>query len=289
MSLDKHREAGEVVKRAKAEAADLVEPGAKAVDVAEAVEELIRSEGAHPAFPCNVSVNEVAAHYTPARDDDLAFSEGDLVKVDIGAHVDGYIADSAFTVSLGGDDDLVEAAEDGLAAGIDAVEAGADTGDIGAAIDEAIRSHGCRPIVNLTGHGLDRYVQHADPSIPNVGGRGGATLEEGQVVALEPFTTRGGGRVNEGGEGEIYARVGEGKVRARGARELLEEIEEFNGLPFAKRWLPEGGRTTLYLKRLVQNGIVKNYPVLNEVQGEPIAQAENTVIVREDGCEVVTA
>lgn len=289
MSLDKHREAGEIVKSAKAEAAGLVEAGNRAVEVAEAVEELIRSAGGAPAFPCNISINEVAAHYTPAREDDLTFAEGDLVKIDIGAHVDGYIADSAFTVSLGGDDELVTAAGKGLQAGIDAVRAGADTSDIGASIEETIREAGCRPIVNLTGHGLERFVQHADPSVPNVGGRGGVELDEGQVIAIEPFTTRGAGRVVEGGVGEIYAQVGDARgIRSRGARKLMETVEGFNELPFAKRWLPKGGRTSLYLNRLVADGVVKNYPVLREAKGAAIAQAEDTVIVTSDGCEVIT-
>lgn len=288
MSLDKHRQAGEIVTAAKAEARGMVEPGASGLAVAEAVEDLIADRGGEPAFPCNVSVNEVAAHYTPSRDDELLFEDGDLVKLDIGAHVDGYIADSAFTVSLGGDDELVEAAEAGLSAGVETVRAGVDTAEVGGAIESAIRERGVNPVVNLTGHGLERYVQHAEPSIPNVGNGRGATLEEGQVVAIEPFTTRGQGRVTEAGDGEIYRLEQEdASARSRRARDVLEKVKRFHGLPFAARWLDGGAG--LGLKMLVKSDAVRNYPVLKEVTGEPIAQAEDTVIVQEGGAEVITA
>lgn len=289
MSLDSHREAGGIVRRAKASAERLVETGASALEVAEAVEETIRSEGGEPAFPCNVSVNEVAAHYTPSHEDGPVFRDGDLVKVDVGAHVDGYIADSAFTVSLGGDSELVEAAEEGLRAGIDSVESGANTGDVGSAIEEGIEGIGCRPVVNLTGHGLERYVQHAEPTIPNVSRGTGVELEEGAVVAIEPFTTRGSGRVEESIGGEIYSLTDEdARVRGRNGRKILEEIEPYRTLPFARRWLPTGGRVDLGLRTLVKAEVLRNYPVLMEVSGATIAQAEETVVVQEGGCEVIT-
>jgi len=288
VSLDKHREAGEIVREAKEVANEAVEVGSSALDVAETVEETIEEMGGAPAFPCNVSVNEVAAHYTPGRDDDLSFDEGDLVKIDIGAHIDGYIADSAFTVSLGGDDGLVEAAEDGLAAGIDAVSGDTDTDAIGSAIEAAIESHGCNPVVNLTGHGLERYVQHAEPSIPNVG-RSGIPLDEGQVIAIEPFTTHGDGRVKESKDGEIYSlKEEEPNTKVRRGRKLLKQVKEYRTLPFARRWLPAGGKTDIELKMLIKAGVVRNYPVLKETSGKPIAQAEETVIIQDDGCEVIT-
>lgn len=133
-------------------------------------------------------------------------------------------------------------------------------------------------------------MQHASPSVPNVAKAGGPGLNEGDVIAVEPFTTRGKGRVKESRGGEIYSvEDPEANVRSRGGRKLLKEVGKYRTLPFARRWLPEGGRVDLSLRMLEKEGILKNYPVLREVSGSPIAQAEDTVIVGEGGCEVITA
>ncbi len=285
---DAYHEAGEILAQVRAETVDRIEVGAKHLAVAEFAEERIRELGGDPAFPLNISIDEEAAHRTPAIDDDATFG-ADLVNIDIGVHVDGWIADSAITVDLTGDHEpLVTASAEALEAAIERVEAGVDTAELGATIEETIREHGYKPVVNLTGHGLDRYEQHTDPTIPNRSVSSGTTLEAGDVIAIEPFATDGTGKVMEGSNEEIFALDAERSVRNRDARQALEQItSEFRTLPFATRWL-DVRRPAMAIRRLKRQDIVHGYPVLKEADGTLVSQKEHTLIVTEDGCEVTT-
>ena len=285
--LEKHREAGEILAQVRAAAADRVEVGASHLEVAEFAEDRIRELGAEPAFPVNISIDEEAAHATPEPDDDAAFGE-EMVNLDIGVHVDGWLADTAVTVDLSGHADLAEAPEEALEAAIEVVEPGVETGEIGAEIESVIDGYGYNPVVNLTGHGLGHWEQHTEPNVPNRAVEQGVELEAGDVVAIEPFATDGGGKVNEGAHEEIYSLEREASVRNRQAREALEQIvEEFKTLPFARRWL-DTSRARMALRRLERNDVVHGYPVLKEQDGSLVSQREHTVIVTEDGCEVTT-
>jgi methionyl aminopeptidase len=284
---EKHREAGEILAQVRDEAAEMVEVGVSQLEVAEWAEDRIRELGGEPAFPVNISVDEEAAHATPAPDDETTFGE-EMVNLDIGVSVDGWLADTAITVDLHGNDDLVAASADALEAAIDTVAAGVHTGEVGAAIEEVIDGYGFNPVVNLTGHGLGHWEQHTTPNIPNRAISEGATFEAGQVVAIEPFATTGSGKVNEGADEEIFALDREGSVRNRAARNVLEQVtEEFKTLPFARRWL-DSDRAEMALRRLKRQDIVHGYPVLKEDDGELVSQKEHTLIVTEDGCEVTT-
>jgi methionyl aminopeptidase len=284
---EKHREAGEILAQVRAETADRVKVGVSHLSVAEYAEERIRELGGEPAFPVNISVDEEAAHATPSPDDESEFGE-EMVNLDIGVHVDGWIADTAITVDRSGNPNLAEASETALEAAIDLVEPGVETGDVGAVIEETIDGYGYNPVVNLTGHGLDQYQQHVAPTIPNRNVSQGVELEVGDVVAVEPFATDGTGKVNEGHDEQIFALEREGSVRDRSARKVLEQItEEFRTLPFATRWL-DAARPEMALRRLKMNDFLHGYPVLKEDDGNLVSQAEHTLIVTEDGCEVTT-
>jgi methionyl aminopeptidase len=285
-AYEKYVEAGEILQDVLSEAADRVEVGATQLEVADYAEERIRELGGEPAFPVNISVDEEASHAAPGKDDDTEFSE-EMVCLDVGVHVDGHIADAATTVDLSGNPELVEAAEEGLNAAVDAVEPGVHTGEIGAEIEDAIEGYGYNPVVNLTGHGLDVYDAHTPPNVPNRGVGSGTELQVGDVLAIEPFATDGTGKVTEGSATEIYEVVGSGKVRDRHARQLIEDLEAFDGLPFAARWLDDP-RAEMSLRRLVMADIVRSYPVLKESDGALVSQDEHTLIVTEDGCEITT-
>jgi methionyl aminopeptidase len=284
---EKHREAGRILAQVRDEAAERVEVGASHRELAEWAEDRIRELGGEPAFPVNISIDEEAAHATPAPDDDATFGE-EMVNLDLGVHVDGWLADTAVTVDLSGNAELAEASEEALAAALDVVEAGVSTGEVGAAVEEVIEGYGFNPVVNLTGHGLGHWEQHTSPNIPNRAVSQGATLEAGDVVAIEPFATDGSGKVKEGSDEEIFALEREASVRNRQARQALEQIvDEFKTLPFATRWL-DTSRAEMALRRLEQQGVVHGYPVLKEDEGQLVSQKEHTVIVTEDGCEVTT-
>ncbi|MGZ4913451.1 MAG: type II methionyl aminopeptidase [Halobacteriota archaeon] len=281
--LDKHREAGQILADVRSEAIKKVKVEGRLLDLADDIELAIQEKGGGVAFPVNISRNEEAAHATPSKDDASVFGK-DLVKLDIGVHIDGYIADTAVTVDLGKHETLVNAANDALDAALDVAKAGVDIGDISAAIEKAIEGYGVLPVVNLTGHGLERYTQHAPPSIPNRRIQTGAKLKEGQVVAIEPFASDGTGRVHEAGKVEIFSFVQSKPIRSPEARAILKQIERYKTLPFAKRWL--SGRVDLGLKQLELAGIIRGYPVLKD-RGF-VSQAEDTIIVTADGCEVIT-
>ena len=284
---EKHREAGEILAQVRNETAERVEVGASHLEVAAYAEERIRELGGEPAFPVNISIDHEAAHATPTPDDEATFGE-EMVNLDIGVHVDGWLADTAITVDLSGSPDLAAAPAEALEAALDVIEAGVETGEIGAEIEAVVDGYGYNPVVNLTGHGLGHWEQHTEPNVPNRGVEQGVELEAGDVVAIEPFATDGGGKVNEGSHEEIYSLEREASVRNRQARAALEQIvEEFKTLPFARRWL-DTDRAEMALRRLARNDVVHGYPVLQEQEGCLVSQTEHTVIVTEDGCEVTT-
>ena len=286
--VENYRAAGEALRTVLDEAAALVEPGVTQLEVAEHAESRIYELADGPAFPVNISVDDEASHATPGRDDETEFGE-DLVCLDVGVHVDGYIADAATTVDLRGEPDLVEAAEAALDAALDEVAAGVDTGTVGTAIQETIERYGYTPVLNLSGHGVEQYDAHTDPNIPNRAVERGQELSAGDVVAIEPFATTGRGKVGEGSKTEIYSLERERSVRDRTARQILEEVtERYRTLPFATRWF-DVSRAEMAVRRLEQQGVLHGYPVLKETTGGLVSQAEHTVIVTEDGCEVTTA
>jgi methionyl aminopeptidase len=286
--LEKYLRAGEILSKVRGEAKDKIKIGVSLLEIAEFVEKRSIELGADgSAFPCNISRNDEAAHATPKAADETVFGE-DIVKLDIGVHVDGYIADSAITVDLTGKHrDLVKASEDALYAAIDSVKSGVTTAEVGAVIEDTIIGHGFKPIINLTGHGVARYIAHTHPSIPNRRIDHGYTLQTGEVIAIEPFATDGIGKIADGSWSEIFSVIGKKPVRLPAARELLKEIEPYRMLPFAKRWL-KTEKLDFALMQLAKAGIITSYPVLKEVSGGLVSQAEHTLVVTEDGCKVTT-
>lgn len=283
--IEKYFKAGKILSEVRAETAKKVKPGVTLLSVAEFAENMIRENGGEPAFPVNISLNDEAAHHTPSFNDEMVFGE-DMVKLDIGVHIDGYIADTAKTVDLSGHPDLVKASESALEKAIELIHGGVNTADIGGVIEETITSFGYKPVINLSGHGLAQYVQHAPPSIPNKRIPHGVVLEEGDIIAIEPFATDGAGKIQDAGNAEIYHFANKKPIRHPSARKLLKEIEKYKTLPFAKRWL--GDNINFAMLQLIKANIVQPYPVLKEIEGGLVSQAEHTVFITEDGCEVIT-
>lgn len=283
--MDRYREAGRIAAEARDRALELAEPGVPARELVDAVEGFIRDEGAQPAFPVNVSIDADAAHWTPGPTEDCTLKEGQVVNLDVGVHVDGYIGDTAATVDLSGDHaELVQASADALDAALDLVEPGVKLGAIGAAIEDMIEGAGFKPVRNLSGHGLDRYTQHTGDSIPNIATDTEARLEEGAAVAIEPFASTGAGRVVEGGRGNIY-RVDNTRARGRMQRKLLKEAERrFKTLPFAARWIESVpvARLDMVVAKLTQAGTLHGYDVLKDEAGGMVSQKEHTVLVLDE-------
>lgn len=281
-------QAGAAAKKILSEGAQRIQVGASLLDVADFVENSILEAGFGIAFPVNISLNEAAAHDTPSPDDTRTFAKGDMVKLDLGVHLDGYIADTACTVDLGDLPLLCEASIVARDAAIAAVRPGVTIGALGTLVAHEIKSRGFLPVANLTGHGLDQYCLHKGPNVPNIPGSGGAVLEEGMVLAIEPFATTGTGFVHDGRREEIFSQLVRRPVRLPAARKILKEIEGRNGMPFARRHVHVKS-ADLALSRLIHDGIIRSYPVLSDVPGSYVSQAEHTMIVTGDGCIVTTA
>lgn len=286
--FDRYMQAGAAAKKILSEGAQRIQVGASLLDVADFVENSILEAGFGIAFPVNISLNEAAAHDTPSPDDTRTFAEGDMVKLDLGVHLDGYIADTACTVDLGDLPLLCEASIVARDAAIAAVRPGVTIGALGTLVAHEIKSRGFLPVANLTGHGLDQYCLHKGPNVPNIPGSGGAVLEEGMVLAIEPFATTGTGFVHDGRREEIFSQLVRRPVRLPAARKILKEIEGRNGMPFARRHVHVKS-ADLALSRLIHDGIIRSYPVLSDVPGSYVSQAEHTMIVTGDGCIVTTA
>ncbi|HVL49762.1 MAG TPA: type II methionyl aminopeptidase [Candidatus Thermoplasmatota archaeon] len=291
---EKYLKAGRVAGRARDYGATLLVEGAKLVDVATEVEAFIVREGASPAFPCCTSLNEDAAHYTAAPGDASTLKRGDVVKLDVGAQVDGYIGDTATTVEVGGTgkwDTLLEASRASLAKVVPMVKPGLAIREIGETVESTMHALGFRPIANLTGHSVDHYHQHAGISIPSVpSGRG--SLPAGIAIAIEPFATNGAGQVRDAQGGNIYHFLAARPQRDPLARKALAYIEEHHPhLPFAGRWIAKAvpeAKLAYALRLLERSGAVKQYPVLREAGQGMVAQFEHTVLVEESGVVVTT-
>lgn len=279
--------AAEVVKYARS----LIKPEASLVEIANEIEDKIVELGGKPAFPVNLSANEVAAHDTPAFNDTRKASG--LLKIDIGVHVDGCIADTAFSVDLEGSEEnkkLILAAEKAVLEACKTIKEGAKIREMGIAIEKAIKSHGFSPINNLSGHSIEQYHLHSGITIPNHDNFQDKTIESG-VYAIEPFATTGLGAVRDGKLSGIYRVEREGPVRDAFAREVLGFIyEEYQTLPFCSRWIHKkfGSRGLLALRRIEEAKILHQYPQLVEISGKPVSQAEHTILIDKDKKTITT-
>jgi len=287
------REAGRIASAAREFGARLIHPGVFVRDVCEAVEEEIRRRGGELAFPVQSSRNQVAAHYCPSPDDATKYAAGDLAKLDIGVHIDGWVVDTALTVNV---DDrpenrrLVEAAVAALEAALAVVGGGVEIRRVSAQIEATMRSFGLRPVRNLCGHGVGRSQVHCPPPIPNVADLSRDILAEGAVIAVEPFATEGNGHVVEEGRPEVFRLKDDPSAVADVDSEVLAAIRAFQGLPFARRQLAPflGRRLEESLTALARQNRLAAYPPLVETSGRPVAQAEHTAYLGEQGVEVLT-
>lgn len=293
--LEKYRRAGKIAAEVREHIRRMVSEGMPLIDVCEKVESLIQDKGGKPAFPCNVSVNEVAAHYTSPPQDKQIIPPNSIVKVDIGVHIDGYIADTAVSLSFNPEyDNLVQAAEDALEIGVKAIRPGLSTSRFGLTMQRVIKAYSLQPISNLTGHLIGRYTIHAGKSLPNVFHPSLAKINLGEIYAIEPFVTlrKAAGKVGGGRETNIFRFQKRKSLKNEYAKQLCKYImANFQTLPFAERWIQKTVPPSHYkaaFSELLSSKTLMSYPVFIEVTGKPVAQAEHTVLVVKNGCEVLT-
>ena len=269
--------------------------GSTLEEICEYVESEIIKRGAKCAFPVNTSLNEVAAHYTAEPNDPKTVSDSDLVKIDLGAQINGYIADTAVTVNYDPQyDSLVQAAENALQTAMSMIKVGVKSKDVGRKIQNTIMDMGFKPIANLSGHSLDQYTIHAGKTVPNMWSIGSFDFSEDEAYACEPFVTakNGLGFVRNCKIKNIFALASRKRTKDDEADKVQEYIwNNFNMLPFALRWLLkewEEKEARRLLDILIKKKVIKAYAILVEASGKTVAQAEHTFIPTQTGVTVTT-
>ena len=280
--------AGEIASEALEYGKGLIKKDKSVLEIVKSVEGKIFKLGGKPAFPSQISINEIAAHYAPVKED-FPIKENDIVKLDVGVHVNGAIGDNAVTV--GKNKELIQASRDALNEAVKIVQIGTKLREIGRVIDETISSHGFKPVKNLTGHSIDLYEQHAGMSVPNYDDGDDTELEKGMVIAIEPFATTGIGLIEEGKDSGIFKLERLKNVRTQISREVLEFIaKEYKTLPFTKRWLfdkYQEFKVNFALRNLEREGIISQYKQLPEKSKGIVSQAEHTLLI-DDKIKVLT-
>jgi len=286
MDYEDYVQAGKIASIARSEGYKMIDENVKLLDVADYLEDFIRKSGAQIAFPVNLSINNEAAHFTPPPDSDLVFHQGDLVKLDLGAEINGYIADTALTkeVSTNNWANLIRASEEALNNAIKKVKVGVMTSELGREIEATIKRYGYNPVYNLTGHTLEKYLLHAGTSFPNYDDGSRVKLYPGMAFAIEPFATTGRGRVRGLEFGNIMLSLKDESMQ------YLKDIHKFSrGLPFSMRDLARHfGNYEEIVRESEKKKYLYFYPVLKENKGEMVSQTEHTIYLREDGPVVTT-
>ncbi len=292
--IEDFRAVGRIAAKIREESKRLIMVGEPLLEIAETVEQMIIDNGCRPAFPLNISINDIAAHYTPEIECKTVLEENDFVKIDIGVMLRGAIADTAYTVDLSGKNKaLVEAAERALENAIAAIKPDVRIGEIGRIIEETITGYGFKPISNLTGHKIEKGLLHAGVEIPNVKSKDPYEFKVGEIFAVEPFATNGAGYVEDQDQVEIFSIYAPTPIRMRQSRKIAEyALTNYGLLPFAERWIRKEFQSRLLvsaaLKELLESHFIKGYPVLREAERGMVSQAEHTILITADGNEVLT-
>jgi methionyl aminopeptidase len=291
-----YQRAGKIAAEQRENARKRYYVGCTLLQICESIENEIKRKGASPAFPVNVSLNDIAAHYTAEPNDETTIKENDVLKIDIGVHVEGYIADTAVTICYDSKyEPLIKAAENALGQAIRVAKVDTKASEIGKIIENAISKAGFKPIQNLSGHSLGQYTIHAGKSIPNIWTIGSSfNLLSNQAYAIEPFLTlrEGQGVVYEGKVRNIYAIVSRKPSKNKEADEFLEYLwNKFKTLPFTIRWVLasyEEKMARQFLETLIKKKNIHSYPILLEGNKKVVAQAEHTLIPLNASARIIT-
>lgn len=288
--LSKLRKAGKVSAEAREIGLGMVRPGVKLYDVAQEVEGYIREQGCGLAFPCNISINEIAAHYTPSVADKKVFELGDVVKVDCGAEIDGWVGDTAGTAEAGTRryTKLIQSSKRARDTVAEFVGGGCSLREIGGVVETSITQDGFRPIRNLCGHQIAQYILHAGMSVPSYDNGDKTTIPPGTILAVEPFATNGSGEVINGPPGNIVRILREREIEDPVTKEFFEYVKgEFKSFAFCARSC-DFPNAEKHVNTLIRRGVLSSYAQLIEAKKGIVSQHEYTFYVSGDRAEVTT-
>ena len=294
--FDNYVKAGKIASQVREYARTQDHTGRSLSEICNDIEQEIFKKGGEPAFPVNVSLNDIAAHYTAVPNDPIIVKNTDVLKIDVGVHIDGYIADTAVTVSYDTKyQKMIDIAERALDEAIGISRSNTRVSEIGRIIEKTITKYGCKPIQNLSGHSLERYTIHAGKSIPNIWTIGHSfNLSVNNVYAIEPFVTTndGQGVVYEGKIKNIFSIGSRKRTKEQKTDDFLEYLwNKFKTLPFALRWIVneyEEKEALYLLEILVKKKNVHAYPILVEGANRIVVQAEHTIIPQESNTLTIT-
>lgn len=271
---DNYIQAGKIARKIRKNFENKIKEGIKVLELCEAIENEIEELGGNLAFPCNIGINEVAAHYTAAPEDSTMIPPGALVKIDYGVHLEGYIVDTAFSVALSNTDKkIVEEVNRALEEVVKGIRVGDRISRVGEIVSNVARENGFLVISNLHGHEIKRFNLHSGLSIPNIPNKNNTKFTNGMVVAIEPFFTYsfGKGYVEEIQMALIFKLVSLSKAPK-------EFKDYFSSLPFCERWIRKKKLDPSIMKRIP----LVRYNVLVEAGGSPVAQRETTLMFVDD-------
>ncbi|KAK7414436.1 hypothetical protein QQX98_006715 [Neonectria punicea] len=316
--LKNYRKAAEVHRQVRHWVQETVKPGQTLAEIAlgidDGVRALLGNPGLEPGqslqaglgFPTGLSLNHCVAHYTPnPGQKDVVLQHQDVMKVDFGVQINGWIVDSAFTMSFDPTyDNLLAAVKDATNTGIRNAGIDVRISDVSAAIQEAMESyeveiHGkvypVKPVRDLCGHDIKHYHIHGEKTIPFIKNSIQTKMEEGEIFAIETFGSTGRGSIRDGQGVYGYGLSDNAPERVNlplsSANRLYKTIKEnFGTLVFCRRYLDHLGcdRYLAGLNCLVSNGILQSYEPLMDIPGSYSAQFEHTILLRESYKEVVS-
>jgi len=285
MNKEKILLAGKIASQVREFVKPFVKKGVPLLEIAEKIENKIIELGGKPAFPTNLSINEIAAHYTPAYDDETLASG--ILKIDFGVNVGGWLSDTAFSVDLENNKEnkrLIQASEKALENAIEIFKEDVNLSEVGKKIQETIEEQGASAVINLSGHEIKKYDLHAGLIIPNVETGKNINLKKG-LYATEPFATFGNGKVRDGKPSGIYILTDTKNIRSQIAREILKYVqEEYQTLPFCSRWIMKkfGTKALFALRQLEEQGNLHQFPQLVETSHSKVSQTEHTILVDDE-------
>ncbi|MCL4340069.1 MAG: type II methionyl aminopeptidase [Thaumarchaeota archaeon] len=284
------KSAAEVLKRVPS----IIQEGMPILDLCEKIEDMILQLGVQISFPVNVAQDNEAAHYTASYNDTKKIKDNSVVKVDIGTHLDGFIADTAITISFNSKyDRLVKSNNEILSEALRTLRPGLKFSELGGLIEDRAREMGFGMIENLSGHRLDQYILHANESIPMIRTPVRNEFKPNTAYAIEPFLVERNesGFVVDGNGSNIMSLINPRRNKVKELDELTHDIwKKYRGLPFASRWLvrDHGEGVLKKLQELIRINALMEYPTLLEVKGGYVSQFEHTVFITEDGAVVTS-
>ncbi len=285
--------AGQIAARVLKEVSKEILTGTKVFKICTLAEKLIIKYGARPAFPCTVSIDHITAHYTSPEGDQTIIPNTGLVKLDVGAQIDGYLSDTAMTIDIDGTlEGFVAATDDALEEAIEMMQPGASLGEVGKRIEKIISKYGLKPIKNLSGHDMKRYRLHGGKAVPNVKKRDAGIVELGECYAIEPYATNGAGTVVDSDLVFIFQNTGKDESIEGNSEKLRIHLrEKYGPYPFTSRWVGTASKEIDLVesfRELLKFKAIRGIPVQISRKGRPVSQSEHTIFISKEGPIVLT-